>query len=482
MRLRNVLHDISAAILLLSTITSASTDPIPSTGDLETGFENTAMSGNVARSEQDVSETPTTSADDAITTEGLEPSATSSPILSSELGVAIVSAIRSGIMGHNSLGYNSTLTAGTGSASTTSNMAQNPLSTGPTITAGTGSASTTGNMAHQSLGTNSTFTANTESASTADSTKPSSTVASSTTDTHRASDQTTVPATTDTIATNTASDHGTTGAAGLLTVDGSKDATVGSAPSVTGSPVLTPSPAGGSGAISTAIPPLESQKPDLAVIIDDETYVLPQDGDLELVQGDGSTIVLSPGMVVSGSDTIFVPEAAAPTSLTAGALSIEAGPAVEESAAGSSGSSSGGGGAGGAGGGRGLTDVLSGLSGTANSITNAFDQISGEGVSFAANGGSFETFSTSIGPSLDSAISDLTSFVSKVSSTIDGFSSGTYELEELTEDGLRRVFEARNGGVKQLDLPKSLRKLTLNVSKVNKEAVELASKSGSTIP
>jgi hypothetical protein len=188
----------------------------------------------------------------------------------------------------------------------------------------------------------------------------------------------------------------------------------------------------------------------MAITFDGETYILPHTVSVDLLQTDGSAVTLFSDSVVSGSATVSVLSVYSQTHLSSGGLSFEAGPASR----GSSGAS-------GASRFDGLIKALEGLAGTAISAVSALDQISDQGVRWAAGSLSNSGFGSSLGL-FDSATADLSNFVSTMSGVFEDFSGEIYELEN-TEDGLRRVFPARTAANEELDLLRSLRKLLHNL-------------------
>jgi hypothetical protein len=108
------------------------------------------------------------------------------------------------------------------------------------------------------------------------------------------------------------------------------------------------------------------------------------------------------------------------------------------------------------------------LAGSATSIVNILDQISDQGVLWAAGSLSDASFSTSVDGLLNTATSDLSSWVSTMNGVFEDFNDEVYEL---TEDGLRRVFPARTGAVEEFDILKALRKLTTNLVNIRTDVI-----------
>lgn len=236
-----------------------------------------------------------------------------------------------------------------------------------------------------------------------------------------------------------------------------------SGPSGSGVPsgtiTITPPPPGAPGSIPTNIPPESSPVPEVEISFQSETYMLPWTGTVDLLQSDGSAVTLAPNQIVSGTSTLPISGITTPTSLSLGGLSINAQP-------GSSSSPS----TGGLSGFGGLLKALEGLAGPATSIANTLDEISEQGVLWAAGGLSDASFSTSVDGLLDTAIFDLTNWVSEMNGVFQDYNS---EVWELTEDGPRRVFQARTGAVETVDILKSLRKLTANLANLKANVIAL---------
>ena len=184
---------------------------------------------------------------------------------------------------------------------------------------------------------------------------------------------------------------------------------------------------------------------------------MPHTISVELLQTDGSNVTLFSDSVVSGTATVSVPAAAVQTSLSSGGLSLEVGPEPLGSPA-----------SGGATGFTGLLNALEGLAGTANAAVNTLDQIGDQGALWAAGSLSDSAFSSAVGGLFDSASADLSNFVSSMSATFDDFNP---EIYEMTEDGLRRIFPARTGGVEEFDLINSLRKLTRSLTNLRNDVI-----------
>ncbi len=224
-----------------------------------------------------------------------------------------------------------------------------------------------------------------------------------------------------------------------------------------GTPVITPPPAGAPGSIPTNIPPKISPAPEVDIIFQGETYMLPWTDSVDLLQSDGSTVTLASSQIVSGTVTLTIPAVSSPTTLSLNGLTITAqpGPVGTPSSGGLFGFA-------------GLINALENLAGSATSIVNTLDQISNQGVLWAAGGLSDSSFSGSVDGLLNTATSDLSSFISSMNGVFEEFNKEVYEL---TEDGLRRVFPARTGALEEFDILKALRKLTTNLINIRTDVI-----------
>lgn len=224
-----------------------------------------------------------------------------------------------------------------------------------------------------------------------------------------------------------------------------------------GTITITPPPPGAPGSIPTDIPPESSPVPGVQIAFQSETYILPKTGTIDLLQSDGSTVTLAPNQIISGTATLPISGITTPTSLSLGGISINAqpGPISSPSTGGLSGFT-------------GLLKALGGLAGSATLIANRLDQISEQGVLWAAGSLSDASFSTSVDGLLDTAISDLSSWVSSVNGVFEEYNNEVYEQ---TEDGMRRVFEARTGSTEALDIGKSLRKLIRDLTSIKANVI-----------
>ena len=234
------------------------------------------------------------------------------------------------------------------------------------------------------------------------------------------------------------------------------------ATATSGDPVITPPSSGESGYIPFTFPPRSSTESQVALTLKGETYILPHAVSVELLQSDEKFITLYSNSIALGSATVSIPPTSSQAKLPLNGILLEVGPTSDSS------DNDNGGGGGGGGGLSSLIDGLTGLASTANSIVNTLDGIGEHGVSWAAGEVSNSDFSNDIQDLLDSATSELSGFVSDLSSIIENY--GT-EMYEMTEDGLRRVFPARTGGVQGLDLLKSLKKLTLDITNLEKGVI-----------
>lgn len=107
-----------------------------------------------------------------------------------------------------------------------------------------------------------------------------------------------------------------------------------------------------------------------------------------------------------------------------------------------------------------MLNALKSLAGTASDIASKLESISEQGVAWSAGGVSDASFSSSVSGLFDSTINELDGFIKGVSGSFDSFNDEVYEL---TEDGLRRVFQAEVGSVEEFDILKSLRNLVRNL-------------------
>ena len=125
-----------------------------------------------------------------------------------------------------------------------------------------------------------------------------------------------------------------------------------------------PPPTGSSGAVPDTVPTSGPSESETAVMFHGETYVLPHSISIKMLQSDGFTITSFSDSVASGTATVSIPPSSSQTSLSAGGLSLEAGPEPLHSAA-----------SGGAKGLAALIDALEVLGSTTNTIVNTLDQI-----------------------------------------------------------------------------------------------------------
>ncbi|KAF2721518.1 hypothetical protein K431DRAFT_346376 [Polychaeton citri CBS 116435] len=228
-------------------------------------------------------------------------------------------------------------------------------------------------------------------------------------------------------------------------------------PSATGTPAITPPPSGGSGALPDVLPTSHPTNSAVAITLDGETYVLPYTISIELLQSNGEVITLFPDAIVSGGATATITSLSAQTYLSVGGVFVEAGPSTHSSHTG-----------GGVEGFDGLIDALKSLGGSANSIVNTLDQIGQQAVLWSGDSLSNSEFASSVGGLFDAATSGLSDFASTMNSVMVDFNAETYEL---TDDGIRRVFEARVGAVEEFDLLGSLRKLLRGITGLRNDVI-----------
>lgn len=225
------------------------------------------------------------------------------------------------------------------------------------------------------------------------------------------------------------------------------------------------------------IPPKGSHPPEVQITLEDETYILPRTGSLDLLQSDGNVITLFPSQIVSGTATLSIPSLSGPTTLSAGGLTINAQPGNSHS------TPSGGGGGNGGKGSDSLRDALGSLGGKAKSLADGLKQISDLGKKWASGSIDDASFfcSTSkrdvlnqrqvcsgVGGFLDDATNGLSDWVSSMNNLI---TENNAEIYELTEDGPRRIFEARDVAVRALDTTRALRKLARNFTHLKAETI-----------
>jgi hypothetical protein len=187
--------------------------------------------------------------------------------------------------------------------------------------------------------------------------------------------------------------------------------------------------------------------------------MLPWTSSVGLLQTDGSTITLFPSQIVSGGATLSIPSVSSATVISGNGISIIAGP-------GSVGTPD----TGGISGFGGLLNALESLSGPASSLANTLRQIDQQGVSWAAGSLSDASWASSVEGLFGSALSDLGSWISGINGVT---TAESIELQEMTEDGLRTIFQARTAAVEEVDLLQSLRKLATNLNNIKQSSIIL---------
>lgn len=161
-------------------------------------------------------------------------------------------------------------------------------------------------------------------------------------------------------------------------------------------------------------------------------------------------MTLAPGRIVSGSVTLAVTPVSSTVLLSSDGLAITAHPGTAATP-----SSSGGGLSGFAA----LINALESLANDTSSIVSTLDDISSQGAEWASGGLSDSSFGPSFSSSVDLALSQLTQLIPRIEVIPE-----EYEMQDLTQDGLDTVINARDGGVRGFDILQSLRKLTNNIS------------------
>ena len=220
---------------------------------------------------------------------------------------------------------------------------------------------------------------------------------------------------------------------------------------------ITEPPIGSSASTSTAVLPRETPGPGIVLVLDEESYVLPQTGFVDLLQSDGSTMTLFPNSIISGSQTASFDSGSHQTGIPFGEMSIESGP-VPESSPPSNGAS----------GFDGLINSLDSLAGSASSIVESLNQINDLETQWARGDMSNSDFSSSVGSLFDDAAKALSSFESTTRSTLQNFAPQSLEL---TEDGWRQVSDAYTASQRQLDITSNLRRLTRVITKITNRTI-----------
>lgn len=201
----------------------------------------------------------------------------------------------------------------------------------------------------------------------------------------------------------------------------------------------------------------------MEITISGETYYLPKTESISILQSNGSPLTLFPNSVVAGSATVSVPPISKPTTLTSsdGSTIVDAQPGDVSKPS-----------SGGASGFAGLLNVLKSLAGTATTIAGELEQISEQGAEWAAGRVSNDAFSSGVSGLIDSSIGDLDTFIQGLSGVFDEYNDEVYEL---TDDGLRRVFESRIGSVEEFDILRSLRNLIRNLKTLQGGTIDIVS-------
>ncbi|KAF1995006.1 subtilisin-like protein [Amniculicola lignicola CBS 123094] len=169
-------------------------------------------------------------------------------------------------------------------------------------------------------------------------------------------------------------------------------------------------------------------------IIDGLVFHLPSPNEppIEILLFDGSLATLVANKVSLRGQTLHIPAGlSAAQDISSGGQTIKAQP-------GKSKKPKSGGGRGGGGGG-GVFGALAGLAGAAGSVTSGMANVGKDALSFASSGSG--AAAAGLADTFNSAVVGAEDLLSSINGIQESF-----ELEELTEDGIRRVFEAQNLG------------------------------------
>ena len=197
---------------------------------------------------------------------------------------------------------------------------------------------------------------------------------------------------------------------------------------------------------------------DKSLVFNDQTYILPRTGSMDLLQLDGSTVTLFPDSVAHGSETAGISASPKKTMLTLGTLTLDVGP-IEATSAAIDGSPSFGN----------LVTALNSLASEANDVVSNLEAIDEQGTSWASGSMTDSSFSRSVGGLFDDVVSQVTKLHSELRSQISQYNSGSYELHELTEDGQRRVFEAWAGAKRTKNVSENLRSLIRSITSIKSD-------------
>lgn len=167
-------------------------------------------------------------------------------------------------------------------------------------------------------------------------------------------------------------------------------------------------------------------------------------------------MTLEPGQIVSGSVTLAVAAVSSAALLSSNGLAITA--QLGAVATPSSG--------GGLSGFAGLVNALESLANYTSSIVSTLGDISSQGAEWASGGISDSSFGPSISSRIDLALSQLTRLTPGIEAIPE-----EYEMQELTQDSIGTVVNARNGAVQAFDVLQSLRKLTDNLVNLRKDVL-----------
>lgn len=142
----------------------------------------------------------------------------------------------------------------------------------------------------------------------------------------------------------------------------------------------------GAAALVTSLPP------EVDVVIDGDTWILPFDTSMEIPQTDGSTITLGPKEVRVGSQTFPVPSATGTTTLSSGGVSVTFQPGPPATGSPPSG---------------GLLAGLQALQPAANAVNFMVSEIAAAGSSWASGASSDSDFFSILGSLLDDGTSGM---------------------------------------------------------------------------
>ncbi|KAF2728537.1 subtilisin-like protein, partial [Polyplosphaeria fusca] len=177
--------------------------------------------------------------------------------------------------------------------------------------------------------------------------------------------------------------------------------------------------------------------------IDGESYHLPSPDQppIEIILPDGTLAQLASGQVTIRGQTVDLPsDISSPRDISIAGQTITARPGTSkkpEHSGGGDGDSSG------------LFHALEGIASAAGSAAARMANVRSSAFEWASSGAT--TLTSGLAESIASAVSEIGGFVDSINGIQESF-----ELEELTEDGRRRVFRAQNLGRESFDWLKSM--------------------------